>query len=492
MRSRVHWGKEPHFLSKSPAEEGRTMRIKSSILVVDDDSGHRAMLNTLIGGWGYEVVESDDGSTAVQMVKQKNYDVVLMDLKMINMSGMEALSKIQTLNPTVPVVIMTAFSSVDTAVEALKKGAYDYLTKPLDFEKLKRTIERIIESKYLKEENRDLRDRISSRFKRENIIGNSLAMTRLLETVEMAAPSDANILITGESGTGKELVAGAVHFNSPRKDAPFIKINCAAITETLLESELFGHEKGSFTGADKRKNGKFLQAHNGSILLDEISEMNSAMQAKLLRVIQEKEVTPIGSEKTIKVDVRVIASTNRDLKELSHKKEFREDLFFRLNVVNLETPALRDRREDIPELATHFLKEFSLKNRKNIKGFTKDAMGALITYGWPGNVRELMNTIERAVVLARSDYLSMDDFPVNCRNEAQGPEQSTQMVSMLSGVSGGVSSGVSGDIPLSEVEKAAILRTLESSKGNRSEAARRLGITRKTLLKKLKHYGVAK
>jgi two-component system response regulator HydG len=454
------------------------MKTKSLILVVDDDSGHRAMLRTLVGGWGHEVCEADDGAGAVRMVKERAYDVVLMDLKMVNMSGMEALSKIQQFNPSVPVVIMTAFSSVDTAVEALKKGAYDYLTKPLDFEKLKLTIERIIESKCLREENRDLKDRISSRFKRENIIGNSPAMTRLLETVEMAAPSDANILISGESGTGKELVAGAIHFNSPRRDAPFIKINCAAITETLLESELFGHEKGSFTGADKKTNGKFIQAHGGSILLDEISEMNPTMQAKLLRVIQEREVMPVGSEKTIKVDVRVIASTNRDLKALADKKDFREDLYFRLNVVNLETPALRHRREDIPELAIHFLSMFSIKNGKNIKGFTKDAMDALIAYSWPGNVRELMNTVERAVVLARSDQLSIDDFPASYHDGSEGILKSSPTVP--------------GDAPLSEVEKSAILKTLESSSGNRSEAARRLGITRKTLLKKLKQYGVAK
>ncbi|MBW1894343.1 MAG: sigma-54-dependent Fis family transcriptional regulator [Deltaproteobacteria bacterium] len=454
------------------------MNKKSLILVVDDDSGHRTMLKTLLSGWGYGIFDADDGSEAVRMVKKRSFDVVLMDLKMIKMSGMEALSKIHSYTPSVPVVIMTAFSSVDTAVEALKKGAYDYLTKPLDFEKLKLTIERIIESKYLKEENRNLRDRISSRFKRENIIGSSLAMTRLLETVEMAAPSDANILVSGESGTGKELVAGAVHYNSPRKNAPFIKINCAAITETLLESELFGHEKGSFTGADKSKNGKFVQAHSGSILLDEISEMNTAMQAKLLRVIQEREVTPVGSEKTVKVDVRVIASTNRDLKELTDKKKFREDLFFRLNVVNLEVPSLRDRKEDIPELAIHFLKNFSSKNKKNVKGFTPDAMDALIKYSWPGNVRELMNTVERAVVLARSEYLSLDDFPVIYHKEDMRSDNIIQTVS--------------GDMPLFEVEKAAVIKTLESSDGNRSEAARRLGITRKTLLKKLKQYGVAK
>jgi two-component system response regulator HydG len=453
------------------------MEKKSSILIVDDDFGHRTMLRTLLTDWGYHTLEADDGSTAVEIIMEQDVDIVLMDLKMIKMSGMEALEKIRGYNPSVPVMIMTAYSSVDTAVEALKKGAYDYLTKPLDFEKLRLTIERIIENMYLKEENQGLKERLGSRFQRENIIGKSRAMNRLLETIEQVAPSDANILISGESGTGKELVAGALHYNSHRKDFPFIKINCAAITETLLESELFGHEKGAFTGADRSKKGRFIQADKGSILLDEIGEMNLAMQVKLLRVIQEKEITPVGGERAVKADVRVIASTNKDLRKLVEKGAFREDLFFRLNVVNLEVPPLRERKEDIPELAVYFLKNFSSKNHKRIDGFTPDAMNAFLKYGWPGNVRELMNTIERAVVLARSEYLSKSDFPVLFHGESLNP--------------GGDGERIKANVPLFEVEKEAILKTLESSGGNRSEASRRLGITRKTLLKKLKQYGNA-
>ncbi len=455
------------------------MKTKNTILIVDDDAGHRAMLRTLMKGWGYELEEADDGSTAVAMIIERSFDVVLMDLKMVNMSGVEALEKIKEYNPSIPVIIMTAYSSVDTAVRTLKKGAYDYLTKPLDFEKLKRTVARIIESMYLKEENRDLKEKLGSRFSRENIVGNSPAMTRLLETVEQAAPSDANILLTGESGTGKELIAGAIHYNSRRREFPFVKINCAAITETLLESELFGHEKGAFTGADKKKKGQFVQAHNGSILLDEISEMPLPMQAKLLRVLQEREVTPVGGEKTITVDVRIIASTNKDLSRLADSGDFRQDLFFRLNVVNLEIPPLRVRKEDIPELAHYFLKMFAAKNKKNISGFTPDAMDALLKYAWPGNVRELMNTIERAAVLSRSEYLSLEDFPL-----ISGTDDDVQ---------DGDAGGPAADFlqPLSEVEKEAILKTLAATDGNRSEAARRLGITRKTLLKKLKEYGVA-
>ncbi|MCP4120105.1 MAG: sigma-54-dependent Fis family transcriptional regulator [Desulfobacteraceae bacterium] len=450
------------------------MEPKNRILVVDDDPGHRTMLKTLVTGWGYEVKVADDGNTGVDAVKAESFDMVLMDMKMITMSGMEALEEINAYNPSLPVIIMTAYSSVDTAVEALKKGAFDYLTKPLDFEKLKLTLERIVETLCLKRENKTLKQSLGKRFNRDNIIGNSSAMVALLETVEMVAPSDANILIIGESGTGKEVIAGAIHHNSGRKDHPFVRINCAAITETLLESELFGHERGAFTGADKRRKGRFLAAHKGSILLDEIGEMNLAMQAKLLRVIQEREVTPVGSETSVSVDVRVIASTNKKLRDLVDQGKFREDLFFRLNVVNLEIPPLRERKEDVPELALYFLKLFAEKNGRDIKGFTPETMDAMIRHTWPGNVRELMNSVERGVVLARSDYLTMTDLPFISTTEETVSGHSLAM-----------------DRPLAEIEKEAVLKTLAAAKNNRSEAARRLGITRKTLLKKLRLYGEA-
>jgi two-component system response regulator HydG len=388
------------------------MNKHNTVLVVDDDDAHRTMLRTLIGGWGYSVSEADDGSTAIRQVQAQSYDLVLMDVRMVKVSGLEALDKIKAYNPAIPVIIMTAYSSVETAVEALKQGAHDYLTKPLDFDKLKITIERAMEHTRLKEENRLLKEILGKQFDRQNIIGRSAAMTRLLETVAQVAPSEATALISGDSGTGKELIAGAIHFNSHRKNGPFIKINCAAITETLLESELFGHEKGSFTGADRRKEGRFFQAHGGSLFLDEVSEMSLTMQVKLLRVLQEREFTRVGGEQTIQVDVRVIAATNKNLIELIGKATFREDLYYRLNVVGIEIPTLRQRREDVPLLAQHFLEIFSAKNRKEIKGFTPQAMDYLIKYDWPGNVRELMNAVERAVVLARSDYLAEDDFPI--------------------------------------------------------------------------------
>ena len=451
------------------------MTQKNTVLVVDDDDTHRTMLKTLVGGWGYNVAEADDGSTAIEKVQERPFDLILMDVRMLKVSGIEALERIKAINPAIPITIMTAYSSVETAIDALKKGAYDYLTKPLDFDKLRLTIERAMEHVRLKEENRILRENLGKHFDMQNIIGRSPAMLSLLETVAHVASSEATVMITGESGTGKELIAGVIHYNSPRKDGPLVKINCAAITETLLESELFGHEKGAFTGADRRKEGRFYQANKGSIFLDEVSEMPLSMQVKLLRVLQERELTRVGGEKVIPVDVRVIAATNKDLDELKNEGAFREDLYYRLNVVCLEIPPLRERRDDIPLLARHFLGMFADKNNKEIKGFTPGAMDLLIRYDWPGNVRELMNAVERGVVLARTEYLDDKDF-VMIQTPLQEPCDT--------------SSYLDHDMPLEEVEKAAILRMLESVDGNKSETARRLGITRKTLHKKLKKYGV--
>jgi two-component system response regulator HydG len=460
------------------------MKNRNTILVVDDDNSHRTMLRTLIGGWGYEVDDADDGAVAIKKVNEQSYDLILMDVRMVKISGLEALEKIKSFNPAIPIIIMTAYSSVETAVDALKKGAHDYLTKPLDFDKLKITIERSMEHTRLKEENRLLKQSLGQHFDRRNIIGHSPAMINLLETVAQVAPSEATVLITGDSGTGKELIAGAIHFNSHRKDGPFIKLNCAAITETLLESELFGHEKGAFTGAERRKEGRFFQAHGGSLFLDEVSEMSLTMQVKLLRVLQEREFTRVGGENTIQVDVRMIAATNKNLPELIGNGEFREDLYYRLNVVGLEIPPLKKRREDIPLLAQHFLEVFADRNHKEIKGYTPRAMDNLVRYDWPGNVRELMNAVERAVVLSQADFLSETDFTIIHGSEVNhndpGPDR----------VNGQIK--VDGATPLEEVEKTTILNTFEASGGNKSETARRLGITRKTLHKKLKAYGVMK
>ncbi len=453
------------------------MSAKNTVLVVDDDRGHRTMLKTLLSGWNYTVSEADDGAGAIEMARETPFDLVLMDIRMITVSGLEALSEIKTHNPAIPIIIMTAYSSVETAVEALKKGAYDYLTKPLDFDVLRLTMERAMDHTHLKEENRLLKESLGERFDRQNIIGNSPGMVRLFETIAQVAPSEATVLITGESGTGKELIAGAIHYNSERKMGPFVKVNCAALTETLLESELFGHEKGAFTGAHRRKEGQFSLADHGSLFLDEVSEMPLSMQVKLLRVIQEREFARVGGEEVIRVDVRLIAATNKDLAEEIAAGRFREDLFYRLNVVTLHMPPLRERRDDIPLLAQHFLKTFAEKNRKAIKGYTPRSMDHLLRYDWPGNVRELMNAVERMVVLSRADYVDESDLPPAIVEQVgSAPPQLPAQA-------------LPADLPLEEVEKASILQTLESAGGNKSEAARRLGITRRTLHKKLKKYG---
>jgi len=445
-----------------------------NILVVDDDMGHRTMLKTLLTGWGYAVSEADDGQSAIDSVQEGPFDLILMDIRMVKISGLKALAAIKEINPAIPVIIMTAYSSVESAIEAMKKGAYEYLTKPLDFDELRLKMEQAMEHSMLREENRRLRELVGDRFDSGNIIGRSPAMVRLLETTARAAASDATVLITGESGTGKEMIAGAIHFNSPRRDNPFIKMNCAAVSEGLLESELFGHEKGSFTGALRRREGSFKQADNGTLFLDEVSEMSLAMQVKLLRVLQEREFTRVGGEEVIRVDVRIIAATNKELPALVRENRFREDLYYRLNVINLSVPPLRERREDIPLLAGHFLKMFSEKNNKPLKGFTPQAMDRLIRHPWPGNVREMMNTVESAVVLSGSSYLREDDIPTFREELMSTPLQEA-----------------ADDISLDEMEKSTILKTLEAVRGNKSEAARKLGITRATLHKKLRRYGVS-
>ncbi|MBT4875414.1 MAG: sigma-54-dependent Fis family transcriptional regulator [Desulfobacula sp.] len=451
---------------------------KSQILIVDDDKTHRNMLKTLLNKWGYALAEADDGQTAIDMVTEKAYDLVLMDIKMIKVSGLVALKEIKKINPAIPVIIMTAFSSIDTAVEALKNGAYDYLTKPFDFDKLKITILRSLEHTQLKKENFLLKETLGKNFDCNNIIGKNKKMQKLIQTISQVAKTDATVLINGESGTGKELIAGAIHYNSLRKQGPFIKINCAAITETLLESELFGHEKGAFTGASRSKEGKFQQADKGSILLDEISETSMSMQVKLLRTLQEREVTPVGSEKVIKVDTRIIAATNKNLIDLIAKGDFREDLYYRLNVINLSVPPLRQRSGDIQLLSQHFLKLYAKKNNRIIKGFTPEAMEKMAEYHWPGNVRELMNTLERSVILSTGDFLSKDDIQIEIGSPlSEASHEDAGQINL-------------GGKTLYEVEKLAILKMLDKTENNKSKTARQLGISRRTLHLKLKDYGV--
>ena len=452
---------------------------KATVLVVDDDVGHLSVLKTVIKSWGYEVEGVDDGSKAVEKAKERPFDLIVTDVRMAEMSGIEALKLIKEYNPAIPILIMTAYSSVESAVEALKAGAYDYLTKPLDFDVLKLTIERALDHTSLRAENLSLKEKLRSSYDLANIIGKSEPMKELIEMVAMVAPSEATALITGESGTGKELIARSIHYNSGRKEGPLVTVNCAALTENLLESELFGHEKGAFTGADRRREGRFMQANKGTIFLDEIGEMSSVMQAKLLRVIQDREIQRVGSDFTLKVDVRILAATNRDLQEDVSAGKFREDLYYRLNVVTIRVPPLRERVEDIPLLAQHFLETYARKNKKRIKGFTPLAMDMFLKYDWPGNVRELENAVERAVILGPGDYISEKELPLSIAKAYPHGEELDRPPAVSKEPQS-----------LEEAEKEAVLAALKVAGGNKSETARLLGITRKTLHKKLQKYGV--
>jgi two-component system, NtrC family, response regulator HydG len=385
---------------------------------------------------------------------------------------MEALKRIHTINPAIPVIIMTAFSSVDSAVAAIKQGAHDYLTKPLDFDRLRTTLEVAMGHRQREVESLEFGQPFGDDGR---IIGKSAPMQALWEMIVHVAPTEATVLINGESGTGKELVAAALHHKSLRKKGPLIKVNCAALAETLLESELFGHERGAFTGADRRREGRFVQAHGGTLFLDEIGETSPSMQAKLLRVLQEHELQRVGGQETIKVDVRILCATNRDLEEEVATGRFREDLYYRLNVVELEVPPLRERQGDIPLLANYFFRSFAQKNGRQVSGITPECMDVLIRYSWPGNVRELEHSIERGVILMRGEYLDMTAMP--------------QAIQRWAGTN--APKGVEEPSTLKEAEKILILKTLEETGGNRSEAARRLQITRKTLLNKLKSYNIS-
>ncbi len=442
----------------------------SRILVVDDDNAHRGMLRTMLRSWGFTVDEACDGDEAVDMVRSQCMDVVLTDVRMARMDGINALKSMLSYNPALPVILMTAYSSVETAVDALRLGAYDYLVKPLDFDLLKQTLQQAIDRSRHSVENRELRRQLTEAAEGPEILGKSAALQSMLRFIETVAPTEATVLITGESGTGKELVARALHSASSRAAKPMVTVNCAALAETLLESELFGHEKGSFTGAEKRRDGRFVQADGGTLFLDEIGEMPLPLQAKLLRV---------GSDTPINVNVRVLAATNRDLRNETRERRFREDLYFRLNVISIDVPPLRSRADDIPLLAANFLQRFATRNHKNIRGFAPQALDCLLRYPWPGNVRELENAVERAVILCRGDLVMESDLPANVANAPAIESRPTGQVDLAL-----------ADMSLDMVEKQAIESTLRQTGNNKSEAARRLGITRATLHNKLRKYGL--
>ena len=449
------------------------MRLK--ILIVDDEPSHRLMLFAHLKS-DYDVSEASDGFQAVEAVKQQFYDLVIMDIRMPGMDGLAALRQIKAISPGIVVFIMTAFQSVETAREALRQGASDYIVKPVDAEELLGNIKREFSYRDLQRENTLLKERLGEQFTESNIIVRSRMMQEVLDNVALIAPSDATVLILGESGTGKELIANRIHARSPRAKKPFIKITCAALTETLLESELFGHEKGAFTGATGPKPGRFELANGGSIFLDEVGEMSQTTQVKLLRVLQERQFERVGGTDLITVDIRIITATNKALLDEVEAGRFREDLYYRLNVVPVQLPSLRERPEDIPPLAEHFLKFYTAKNHRDAMQILPDALDAMMRYDWPGNVRELENTIERGVIIARSEYLTAEELPPNIREIAKSET--------------GYDSEVTVGGTIKDMEKEFIARTLDSVAGNRTHAAKILGITRKTLQNKMREYNL--
>lgn len=446
------------------------------LLIVDDDASHLRMLSAVLGSRGIGVDTADSGERAVEKVAHATYDLVLMDVKMENMDGIEAMNRMIALRPGLPIILMTAFGSIDAAVDAMKTGARDYITKPIDMDSLISLLDKIFSPGEPLGSGDSKTVLPGKNLQLPGIIGESDAMQAVFEMVTRVAPSDASVLIVGESGTGKELIANAIHASSHRKENPFIKVNCASIPEALLESELFGHTRGAFTGAIKARQGRFYMADRGSIFLDEIAEMSMAVQAKLLRVLQEKTFEPLGSEKTIQVDIRVISATNRVLASELLENRFREDLYYRLNVVSIALPPLRSRKEDIPLLTRFFIEKYSRANQRHITGCTDSVETLLAQYPWPGNIRELENAMERAVILTRGPRITPEDLPASILPDIQGENTRSSMES--------------SEISLKEMEKRMILKTLEETGGNRTRSSDILGISRRTLQLKLKKYGV--
>ena len=449
------------------------------ILIVDDEKVQLEILEGFLVKQGYEATAAEDGQRALEKFKNGSFDAVLTDYRMPGMDGIQLLREVRRLQPEAVVVIMTAYGTVGTAVAAMKEGAYDYLTKPIDLDELLLLIQRVEREVGLDQENRELKEQLREKFKVDFIVSASRQMEEALNLVGRVSRSSATILILGESGTGKELIARAIHYSSPRADKPFVKVNCAALPENLLESELFGHEKGAFTGAVARRIGRFELADQGSIFLDEIGDLSPSLQMKLLRVLQEKEFERVGSNQTIRSDVRVIAATNRNLEEAIQKGTFREDLYYRLNVVTISLPPLRARKEDIPLLVEHFLKKYNRENKKNVASLSKEARDLLVRYDYPGNVRELENIVERAVVLCRGDTLTTQDLPLNLREgKAEAALERDRGTQSLPGT-------------LEEIERQLILKALERSGGVQTKAAEELGISERVLRYKMKKYSLA-
>ena len=454
------------------------MSAKGRVVVIDDEVNAAAALETLLREDGYEVAKANDGRAGLLMVEKQDPDVVLTDLRMPEIDGIELLTRIKKIRPETMVILMTAYGTVKTAVKAMKLGAEDYLSKPIDVEELEVVLQKTIEKKRLLEETRFLRERLDLKYSLENLVGESPEMLTAFKTVRQVAPSAASVLLMGESGTGKELFAQALHQNSPRRNKPFVKVACSSLPETLLESELFGHEKGSFTGALYSRAGRFEIADGGTLFLDEIGDISPTVQIKLLRFLEEREFERVGGNRTFKVDVRIVAATHRDLRKKLGDGSFREDLYYRLNVIEVHIPPLRERAGDISLLAHHFLAKFAKANQKDVRQLSDDAIAMLLRHPWPGNVRELENAIERAVVLTDQPVLTPDHFPT-LRRVASDPASVTPGKPAPLGIPGST---------LAELEREAILRTLEAVGGSTSRAAHLLQISTRKIQYKLKEY----
>lgn len=448
-----------------------------NILVIDDSPDILTQFASFLKEEGFEVDTALDGPTAISKIDKKFFDLILTDLKMPGMDGMEVLRYVQENSPDSICIILTGYGTVKNAVEAIKLGAFDYLTKLIKFDEILITLKRALEYRNLRRENINLKSQLKKKYRFENIIGDSDKMQKIFEVIEKVADSDSTILILGESGTGKELIAKAIHYNSYRRDGPFIPVNCAAIPSELLESELFGHEKGAFTNAIRTRIGRFELANGGTIFLDEIGDMSPFLQSKLLRVLQDRQFERIGGIKTIKTDIRVIAATHQDLKSAVEQKRFREDLYYRLNVIPIHLPPLRERKSDIPLLAYHFLEHFNRTKKKKIKGFTKEAMEKLLQYDWPGNVRELENTIERVVILLDNDLITPQDLPEKFQNISRDELDYEIIIP---------DEGISLEAAVNEFEKKLILQALKKTGWVKNKAARLLNLNRTTLIEKIK------
>ena len=443
------------------------------ILVVDDEPAQREMISGFLRKQDFEVIAAENAEHALELFRQEAFDLILSDQKMTNMSGLELMQAVHAINPETPVILITAFGTIEAAVAALKQGAIDYLTKPLNLEELLHRIRLVSERYRILTENRELREALGERHRIEGIIGESGPMLDVLSLVRRVAPSEATVLIRGESGTGKELIAQAIHFGSPRSRGPLVKVNCAALPEALLESELFGHEKGAFTGAIASRQGRFEMANGGTIFLDEIGDLPLHLQAKLLRVLQEREYERVGSSRSVKVNVRILAASHRPLEALIKAGQLREDLYYRLNVVTILIPPLRERRSDLSLLIDNFVRRFAAKNGKKISGLSPEARDILLRYDYPGNVRELENIIERAVVLTRDDVIGRGDLPITVQEiEVNDDDQETNLT-----------------LAVERLERRMIREALARFEGVQTRAAEMLGISERALRYKLTKYG---